>query len=169
MLVFTQPVSHIVVPPPHVHSLFMQVWPASQALPQLPQFATSMRVFTHAPSHIMPVGHAHTASRQTSPPGHIVVQLPQCVGSVLVFVHTPVQSVVGPVHAQLPSTQTMPPEHASPQPPQLRLSVSVSTQLPAHAVVSVGQSVVHADAPQTSPAPHAVAQSPQCVGSLVRS
>jgi hypothetical protein len=59
---------------------------------QVPQWATSVAVFTHVPAQLVePAGQAHAPLVHTCPAPHTVVQLPQCAASVVVSAHAPLQ------------------------------------------------------------------------------
>jgi hypothetical protein len=77
--------------------------PPAQAVPQLPQFALSLLVSTHAPVQLVrPVAHvvAHVPPLQTCPAAHAFPQPPQFAGSLAGSLHLPEQSSVPVGHAQ---------------------------------------------------------------------
>jgi len=121
---------------PLLHAPELMFGSSVQSLPQPPQWALSMLVSTHLPSHtISPAGHSHAPPLHVAPIGHSVPQPPQCDVLVLVSTHAPSQNVSlleqshdEPVHT--------PPEHSQPlgqmlpHAPQLRLSVPSSASQP---------------------------------------
>src|SRR6185436_1999935 len=73
-----------------------QTSPASQAVPQAPQFFGSMVTSTQALPHlVLPPAQLrpHTPAEQTSPAAQTVPQVPQFFGSKSVMVQTPLQRV----------------------------------------------------------------------------
>jgi hypothetical protein len=128
----------------------------AHAVPQPPQFATSVFVFTSQPSTGLPLQSSkpasqlaisHAAATQLGVPlatAHAVPQPPQFAGSVSVLTSQPsagarLQSAKPASQAatvQLPPTQPGVPFatlHASPQPPQFAASTSVLTSHPSPA------------------------------------
>jgi len=80
-------------------------------LPQVPQFALSVCVSTHAPPHdLVPVGHdvavVHAPPMHSRPPVQFVPHAPQLFGSVLRSTHPPPK----PPHAVVPGRQEQMPE-----------------------------------------------------------
>ena len=89
------------------HALDTHVFGVEQTFPQLPQFALSFEVSTHALPHVVfGGGHVvvHAPDEQTFGAAQSEPQPPQFAGSVLVSTHFPPQSVVPPVHAHAPET-----------------------------------------------------------------
>jgi formylglycine-generating enzyme required for sulfatase activity len=83
--------------------------PAGHALPHAPQWARSVAVVTHAPSHAICAPGQAMAQRpivQTWPPGQAVPQAPQWSRLVCVSTHWPAQAVCGAVHIGPVSTAT---------------------------------------------------------------
>jgi hypothetical protein len=149
--------------------------PASQTLPQLPQFFLSTLVFVQTPwpastsPHMLnPPGQPHIEFMQMSPAPQVLPHPPQFAGLLVMLVQTggmPHRLVfIGQV--QTPALHTVPPVQAIPQPPQLFGSVFVSTQAPVQFVVPAAQVVVQV-IEQTCIAAHIVPQPPQFCGSLV--
>jgi len=100
--------------------------PASHALPQLPQFFGSVRVFTQVPrepespappsvppQRWKPPGHAHWRALQISPEGQRALHAPQLAALDSMFTHTGgvPHSVLFDGQTQLPAWQTRPPLH----------------------------------------------------------
>jgi hypothetical protein len=143
--------------------------PASQTLPQLPQFFLSTFVLVQlarpasASPHIVKLpGQTHLELMQTSPWAHWAPHAPQLAGLFVVFVHTggmPHELVLGG-HTQAPPVHTLPPVQAIPHPPQLFASVIVSTQAPVQLVVFAGHDVMHV-IEQTCIEVHIVPHAPQ--------
>jgi hypothetical protein len=106
------------------------------------------------------------APKQYSPAAQDIEQPPQLSGFFWMLMQTPPHAVVPREQAQLPFTQLPPPPHAIPHAPQFAGSRVTSTQLPAQATVPVGQTLVHAPAPQTWPAGHVIPHDPQWLGSV---
>lgn len=149
--------------------------PASQTLPQLPQFFSSTFVLVQAPRpastspHIWkPPGQLHIEFMQTRPAPQAFPHPPQFTGLFVVLVQTggiPHRLVfIG--HVQAPAVQTVPPVQAIPQPPQLFGSVFVSTQAPVQFAVPAGHVVVQF-IEQTCIAVHMVPHIPQFCGSVL--
>jgi hypothetical protein len=151
------------VPEPHSHRPWLQLAPLGHFIPQLPQFATSALVSTHAlPQAVEPSGHlnpqtpaSHVAIARATSVLHACSHEPQWVASVWRSAQAPPQRVG--VCAGQPETQPIapahtgvPPLHAVSQVPQVAACLrSVSqpfsgspAQLPypgAHAVASNSQ------------------------------
>jgi hypothetical protein len=130
---------------PHVPA--EQTWPARHALPQAPQFCSSLVVFEQKlpPSDVQTVWPgAHWTLQvpvsQTSPAPHAVAQPPQWDGSTFVSAQLCPHCVVPPpqlvVHA--PCEQTSPAEHAFPQLPQFAGSLALVEQASPHIVWLAG-------------------------------
>jgi hypothetical protein len=82
----------VVVPPMQVP--FEQVWPLVQALPHMPQLATSVCVLMHALlQNICPDGHVHMPPVHERPPLHALPQLPQFVALVMVLTQALLQKL----------------------------------------------------------------------------
>ena len=82
-------------PPAQPHEPETQFWPGLQALPQAPQWNTSLFGFTHEPAQsVASMAHmpTHAPASQTSPAAHTVPQAPQLAGSLCVAAQTPPQS-----------------------------------------------------------------------------
>jgi hypothetical protein len=148
--------------------------PASQTLPQLPQFFSSILVFVQLPRpastspHIPnPPGQPHIEFMQISPAPHVFPHPPQFAGLLVMFVQTGgmPHKVVFIGHVQTPALHTVPPVQAIPHPPQLFESVFVSTQAPVQFVVPAGHAVVHI-IEQTCIEVHIVPHPPQFCGSV---
>ena len=69
-----------------------------QALPQAPQLASSLWVFTQVPQAVSPVGHWHCPSQQAEPAPQALPQAPQLVLSFWTFTQEPLQAVWPVVH-----------------------------------------------------------------------
>lgn len=77
--------------PPQLHEPVMHTSPESQAVPQMPQFPSSVSRFTHAePQQVSGASqsgpitpHLQYPLTQNSPVSHEVAQSPQCVIEVL--------------------------------------------------------------------------------------
>jgi hypothetical protein len=121
--------------------------PASQTMPQPPQLARSVLVFTQvpptplsfAPQRSKPPGHTQLAALHTRPASHLWPQLPQFPALESVFTQTGgvPHSWLLAGHWHVPPWQMRPPVQATPQPPQFAESVLVSTQAPVQAVSPV--------------------------------
>jgi hypothetical protein len=149
--------------------------PASQTLPQLPQFFLSTLVFAQLPRpastspHIVnPPGQPHTEFMQMSPAPQVFPHAPQFAGLFVVLVQTGgmPHNVVFIGHVQMPALHTVPPVQAIPHPPQLFGSVFVSMHAPVQFVVPAGQVVVQV-IEQTCIEVHIVPHPPQFCGSVV--
>jgi hypothetical protein len=86
VLVSTQVLLHLVVPPPHTSSqlLPLQICPDEQGALQEPQCAGSAVVSTHLLPHLVSPPEqtrAHLPPEHVSPEGHEVPQVPQLKGS----------------------------------------------------------------------------------------
>jgi hypothetical protein len=106
--VFTQPLAHRVRPVAHeaLHVPPEQDVPAGQALPQAPQFAASVAVFTQLePQRVDPGAHPQAPFVQPLPAGHTLPQAPQLRGSLATFVQAPPQRVAPALHPQAPLLQ----------------------------------------------------------------
>lgn len=154
----------------------MQVAPAGQALPQVPQLALFVARLTHAPPQaVSPAGQtgAHVPAAQSGPPlpmmggWHTVPQVPQLLGSAARSTHRLLHSVgrVPRVHAHVRFTHCWPSTHALPQVPQLAGLFVRLTHAPAQ-LVSPGmvQVIWQIPAEQTDPAGHALPHMPQLAG-----
>src|SRR5262245_57755471 len=116
------------------------------ALPQLPQFAWSLLVSTHAPLQgVSPVAHVaeHTPRLHTWPPGQTVPHIPQLVGAVASTAQVPLQSTVYAGQPQFPPLQSSVGPHAVRQPPQCAGSLDVSTHAPLHSVSPIEHIAAH--------------------------
>jgi hypothetical protein len=113
----------------HAHAPAVQTSFLPQALPQAPQFSTSVLVFAQRPlswQNASPEDeHAHTPLTQVSPPvvapGHVLPHAPQLLSSVCSFLQIPSQ------HALVPGPQAL--LHA----PQFIGSDCSATHTPPHA------------------------------------
>jgi hypothetical protein len=162
---------------PAIHYLQLPLthMPASQTLPQVPQFVLSTLVLVHVPwpasttPHIpKPAGQPHIEFVQTCPRLQVFPHPPQLAGLFVMLVQTGgvPQRLVLVGHTQTPPVQTLPPVQAIPQPPQLFGSSFVSTQAPVQFVVPFGQVVVQV-IEHTCVELHIVPQPPQFCGSVV--
>lgn len=164
---FTHAPPQLVVPPVHppvTHAPATHDSPVAHACPQLPQFAASPEVSTHAVPHAvsggvqlhLPAEQKSNGARQTTP------QSPQSIGLFCTSVQREpvgavhIFAVVG--HEQVPPVQGSPEGQTVPHAPQLRGSVLVSAHRPPHVVPPE-----HVQTPETqlSTVPHARAHDPQ--------
>jgi hypothetical protein len=79
----------------------MHVDPATQVVPHMPQFVSSVFVSTHAPLQLVcPAAHcnAHCPFVHTSLGAQAIPHMPQFMGSLLVVVHAPLQLVSPAAH-----------------------------------------------------------------------
>jgi hypothetical protein len=80
--------------------------PAAQALPQPPQLAGSLAVFTQdVPQLVIPVAHPQLPLLQALPAGHDLPQAPQLSGSLAVLVQMPPHDVLPAAQPQAPLLQ----------------------------------------------------------------
>jgi len=114
----------------------VQVAPLAHTQPHVPQWASSVLRFTHAPSQTdWPVGHWQTPEVQVAPVAHVVGHAPQWDSSLARSTQVEPHvsgSVAGHVHVPASQTsfvsgQTFP-HAAAASVPQLRGSSSPSTQ-----------------------------------------
>jgi hypothetical protein len=151
------------------------VAPVAQAVPQVPQFASSVSRFTQAPPQTdSSAGHWHAPEAQVAPVAQAVPHPPQFASSAWRSTHAvgaaAGHAVVPAGHVHVPASHTSPasghtfPQAAAPI-PQFRGSVRPSTQRG-----TVEQDVVpgsHAQAPETqAPRPQAIPHPPQLAASL---
>jgi hypothetical protein len=138
---------------------------APQAVPQAPQFFTSVAVDTQLPLHsVLPAGHRQVPSWHAPPGPQVLPQAPQLFGSNWVKVHAPLQVVWPGRHcaAQVKPLHTWPAAHALPQPPQL-FGSSRDTQVP----LQSWSAPVHWQLDWLQlPPPHDVPHAPQLPGSV---
>jgi hypothetical protein len=139
---------------PHVPLL--QVPPAAQRLPQVPQLLVLVWRLTQvvpmpAAQAVSPVGQpaAQAPFTQVLAPMQRVPQAPQFRGSVLRSVQVPLQLVSPPPQVQAPLVQLAPVPHTVPQAPQSLGSLVRSTQALSQLVSPAPQVVVQAPAEQT--------------------
>ena len=160
----------------------VQVAPVAHGLPQLPQFDSSVAVFTQAPVHSeYPVAQTQAPPEQVRfVPVQGVLQAPQYERSVSRSTHLgfPRQSVAAPEQTHVPDVQvasaaaTPVPAHASPQVPQNPPSpVARFTQVPGGPVGGHGSGRAAGHEPQVPPAHGAptkqgVPHAPQWSGSV---
>jgi hypothetical protein len=141
-----------------------QLWPAAQARPQPPQWASLVRKSTHAPPHsICPAGQRGGASggggmsSGTIIPSGSIIMLPSIgtiipSGSIIMLPSIgtiiPSGSIIiasggtapsGGGAAQAPITQACPTGQARPQPPQCAVLIDGSTHAPPHSTCPAGQ------------------------------
>ncbi|HEY7033529.1 MAG TPA: hypothetical protein VH482_19490 [Thermomicrobiales bacterium] len=83
----------------HWQTPLAQLVPPKQAVPQAPQLALSLAVFTHWPAQrVCPLGQAHTPLAQLVPPPQIVPQVPQLFASERTSMQPPSQATVPTGH-----------------------------------------------------------------------
>jgi hypothetical protein len=166
-VMLTQPSGeHSVVGAGQTQTELVHCFPPVQAVPQAPQFNTSLVRSLHVPpqsvSCVVPrTGQTQVLFAQSLPVGQTLAHAPQFSLSVAVSVHHGEQNTSVTGHLQLPPWQVCPPMHLVPQVPQLLLSVWGSLQVvPGHGCWPVGH---WQPAPtHTCPLGHTVVQEPQC-------
>jgi hypothetical protein len=152
-------------------------------LPQPPQFAASLDLFTQTGAPAVPQSSGHWPEVHAQAPAEQVEwfvhgwpQLPQLAPSSWRFTQggLPPQSVAPPLQTQLPvvhtasASRTKAPAHRSPQVPQFTGSSETSVQAPGADPQAVGSAAGHAQAPdvQVAPVGQARPQAPQFAASL---
>jgi len=150
----------------------------TQPMPQPPQLAASVAVFTQAlPQLVVPVGHAQLPPTQARPDGHARPHMPQFAELVAMFTSQPFEALRSQSAVPLGQvTPHAPPEHTAvpgvpavqvvPHPPQFDVSVSVFTQRVPQGVVPGGHA--HMPLAQVCPAGQAVPHAPQLPPSVWR-
>jgi len=158
----------VVVPARQAQLPATQTAPAPQALPQLPQFASSASSATHAPPQsAKPAGQTHVEAMQDRPPLQATPQPPQLAESLVRSTQLWPQAVYGAVQplAHDPAWQKGAAlGQALRQLPQLSGSLSSARQAPSQTTVPAGQT--HAPEMHAWPPPQAWSQPPQWLGSL---
>ena len=99
-----RPVPHVIVQAPPLHTR-----PASQAVPQAPQFLPSLSRETHTPAQdVWADGHTQAPPLQIVPPPHAAAQAPQFMASEASSTQAPAQGMRPGAHeaAQTPRSHT---------------------------------------------------------------
>jgi hypothetical protein len=147
-----------VVPVGHAHVPALQMAPARQTTPQVPQLFTSVCELLQVPPQYRSdaVHKRQEPALQPWPDGHTRPQAPQLFTSVSTGMHAPPQTTVPVGHRQVPALHVASEGHTLPHDPQLALSVARVTQGAPHGAVPTGHAPKQAPATQLWPVAQAM-------------